>query len=56
MSITEVIKTLKDFNVWRKGADIPQPYPHEIGNAIDGAVELLKQYKKDIDQNEDDLK
>ena len=46
MSIIEVIETLRKFNEWRRydgqiGEAPEQPSPKEIGEAIDGAVELL---------------
>ena len=46
MSIIEIIETLRKFNEWRRydgqnGEAPEQPSPKEIGEAIDGAVELL---------------
>lgn len=34
-------ETLINFNKWRRGADIPQPNPEEIGLAIDLLIEEL---------------
>ena len=41
MTPTEVTAILRKFNDWRRGADIPQPDPREIGEAIDAAVEMI---------------
>ena len=32
---------LRQFNVWRRGADVTQPKPREIGKAIDAAIEMI---------------
>ena len=42
MTPTEVTAILRKFNDWRRGADIPQPDPREIGEAIDAAVEMIE--------------
>lgn len=36
------IETLRQYNRWRRGADIPQPKPVEIGEAIDAAIEEIR--------------
>lgn len=41
MKTKEIIKTLKDFNEWRRGADIKIEGPKIIGEAIDEAINLL---------------
>lgn len=35
MTITEAIKLLREYNRWRRGADIPMPKPDQIGRALD---------------------
>ena len=42
MTPTETAAKLRQFNDWRRGADIPQPDPREIGEAIDAAVEMIE--------------
>ena len=42
MTPTETTTILRQFNVWRRGADVPQPKPREIGEAIDAAVEMIE--------------
>ena len=42
MKIEKAIKVLKIYNKWRRGADIPQPHPTEIGLAIDKILKELK--------------
>ena len=42
MTPSEVTNILRQFNVWRRGADVPQPKPREIGEAIDAAVEMIE--------------
>lgn len=41
MTTTDAIKILADFNKWRRGAEIPQPSPALIGEAIDVACAAL---------------
>lgn len=43
MTTAEAIEILKYFNKWRRGADIPQPNPTEIGKAID---KIINDYEK----------
>lgn len=42
MTAKQVIKILRTFNRWRRGAYIAQPNPKEIGVAIDIAVAILE--------------
>lgn len=42
MKRNEIIETLKEYNDWRRGADLPQPAPAVIGLAIDNAIHLLE--------------
>ena len=47
MTKKEALVLLKLFNEWRRGAEIPQPHPADIGKAIDVAIkELEKGVKK----------
>jgi len=45
MKTPEAIKILRYFNRWRKGAEIPQPDPKEITEAIDFAIRKLEKLK-----------
>ena len=42
MKTEEVIKILIEFNEWRRGGDGEQPDPKVIGEAIDEAINKLK--------------
>ena len=42
MTTQEAIETLVKYNDWRRGAEMPQPDPKTIGQAIDAAIEALK--------------
>ena len=42
MTPSEVTTILRQFNVWRRGADVPQPKSREIGEAIDAAIEMIE--------------
>lgn len=47
------IKQLETYNQWRRGADIPQPNPTELGLAIDRVILehfLLLEYAKELTQ------
>jgi len=46
------IEVLTAFNAWRRGAEIPQPNPREIGQAIDVAIEVMKSPKGDANDFE----
>ncbi len=39
MKLNKAIKTLAIYNKWRRGADIKQPEPKLIGEAIDRVIE-----------------
>lgn len=41
-------QTLKTYNEWRRGADIPQPNPADIGIAIDGVLSELEELKQQV--------
>lgn len=42
MEIEKAIQILETYNQWRRGTEIPQPNPKEIGEAIDIAIRELK--------------
>ena len=42
MSIDALIVRLRMYNAWRRGADIAQPDPAEIGRDIDEAIVCLE--------------
>jgi hypothetical protein len=41
MKVKKAKKTLEHYNKWRRGADIKQPEPKKIGEAIETAIELM---------------
>lgn len=43
MNLQEAIKTLEYYNKWRLGAELDQPNPKEITEALEIAINLLKQ-------------
>lgn len=45
MKIEKAIKVLTTYNKWRRGAEIPQPNPTEIGLAIDKILKKLTEKK-----------
>lgn len=49
MSPAEVITTLRQYNLWRRGnlEGMPQPDPREIGVAIDAAIEMIESAEED---------
>ena len=42
MTPTETAAKLRKFNDWRRGADVLQPNPRELGMAIDAAIEMIE--------------
>lgn len=47
MTPNEVAAKLQHFNNWRRGGDIDQPGPLEIGEAIDAAIEMIESAEED---------
>ena len=41
MTEQEALKILVEYNLWRRGAEMHQPHPFVIGQAIDVAIECL---------------
>ena len=48
MTPAETTTILRQFNEWRRGADVPQPKPREIGEAIDAAVEMIERMEWEL--------
>lgn len=46
MKIKEIIRILHSYQKWRRGANIQQPDPTEIGRAIDGAIRELRNFQR----------
>jgi len=43
----ELIEKLKKYNAWRRGDEtVPQPHPQEVGEMIDQAIEVIEDYLK----------
>jgi hypothetical protein len=42
MTLAEAIETLKAFQAWRKGADIPQLKPSTVSEAIEIIIKELE--------------
>lgn len=42
MSKKEALEILIEYQKWRRGADMPQPSPRIVGEALDVAIEELK--------------
>lgn len=49
-------ETLKTYNEWRRGADIPQPNPTDIGIAIDGVLSELDELRANNNELRDSFK
>lgn len=47
-NIESTIAILRQFNKWRRGADMPQPNPKKIGLAIDAAIAELEKTNKGV--------
>lgn len=45
MKTQESINILRRLNMWRRGADIPQPDPKEVTEAIAFAIRKLEKIK-----------
>ena len=46
MTTEEAIKILKEYNEWRRGAEIPMPEPKIIGEAIDTVIKFCEEQLK----------
>lgn len=47
MTLEETIKVLTDHNIWRLGADTEPTNPKKLTEALDIAIRLLSQLKKE---------
>ena len=47
MTKEEALNILVEFQKWRRGAEIPMQEPRIIGEAIDVAIEVLKEKTND---------
>lgn len=59
MKVKEIIDQLHNFQKWRRGADIEQPDPTEIGKAIDGAIREMRNFQRlkvKIEKKREELK
>lgn len=45
----DCVDVLRSYNAWRRGGDIPQPSPSDIGTAIDDAIEELEYFRGVVD-------
>ena len=45
MTLQEALKHLEYYQKWRKGADMPQPDPKKVSEALDIAINILKNMK-----------
>ena len=46
MKVKEIINQPHYLQKWRRGANLKQPDPTEIGKAIDGAIRELRNFKR----------
>lgn len=46
MTLKESIEVLEEYNSWRRGAEIPMPEPKKIGEALEIAINMLKNLKQ----------
>lgn len=42
----EIASRLRDYNNWRRGADVQQPHPDQIGKDLDAAIKLISQVQQ----------
>lgn len=45
MTLETAIEILEKYNGWRRGEEMPQPNPTEIGEAIEVVINILKNLK-----------
>lgn len=46
MKIKDIVDYLIYYQKWRRGANIEQPNPTEIGEVIDGAIRELRNFQR----------
>lgn len=44
--MTDHIETLRQYNLWRRGAEMDQPHPEGIGQAIDAAISEIERRRR----------
>lgn len=52
----DCVAILRHYNRWRRGADIPQADPKEIGKAIDEAIEEIEHLRSIVAAGKKDRK
>lgn len=52
MDLKQALDKLKEYNTWRRGADIPMPNPKEIGTAIDIAIQTCERVLNEIPEED----
>lgn len=50
MTTAEAVEILKLHNEWRRGAEVKQHSPKEIGLAIDKVIEIIERLKTAVEQ------
>ena len=48
MDKKELVKFLRDYNQWRRGAEIPMPSPKELGIALDIAISIIEKIEEKV--------
>ncbi|MDC7141182.1 hypothetical protein [Bacteroides finegoldii] len=48
MDKKELVKFLRDYNHWRRGAEIPMPSPKELGIALDIAISIIEKIEEKV--------
>lgn len=43
MNKKELVKFLRNYNHWRRGAETPMPSPKELGVALDAAISIIEE-------------
>jgi hypothetical protein len=56
MTLTQCIERLKKYQKWRRGADIKQPNPKEIGETLDTVIKYLEIQKNTSNSKIDNYK
>ena len=48
MDKKELVKFLRGYNHWRRGAEIPMPSPKELGIALDIAISIIEKIEEKV--------
>jgi hypothetical protein len=55
MKTEKAIQVLRDYNLWRRGnEDMEQPYPREIGEAIDSVLVSIQKAEAELDEEREE--